>query len=110
MPGGERTEQATPKRRQEARERGQVLKSVEVNTAAILVASAAFLQWTLPSMSHSMMELTQHTFESAAVSDFSAAGLHAKVISLILFTVKMIAPVLLGLVAVAVVANVLQFG
>src|SRR5439155_13514982 len=107
MPGGERTEQATPKRRQEARERGQVLKSIEVNTAAILVASAACLQWSLPSMSHSMMELTQHPFEPAAVSDFSTAGLHVKVIGLILFTLKLIAPVLGGLVVAAVVANVL---
>jgi flagellar biosynthetic protein FlhB len=110
MPGGERTEQATPKRRQEARERGQVLKSVEVNTAAILVASAAFLQWTLPAMSRSMMELTQHTFESAAVTDFSTAALHAKLIGLILFMLKLVGPVLLGLVVVAVLANVLQFG
>jgi len=110
MPGGERTEQATPKRRQEARERGQVLKSVEVNTAAILVAAAAFLQWTLPGMSRSMMELTQHTFESAAVTDFSTATFEAKLIGLAWLILRLIGPILFGLLAVALLANVMQFG
>jgi len=49
---GERTEQATPKRRGEAREKGQVLKSTEVNTAAILIGGLAvgvpFLRARIP--------------------------------------------------------------
>lgn len=36
-PGGERTEQATPKRKREARERGQVLKSMELTTALMML-------------------------------------------------------------------------
>ena len=56
---GERTEAATPKRRQEARDKGQILKSVEVNTAALLIASAAFLQWGMPGMSATLFELTR---------------------------------------------------
>ena len=39
----ERTEPATPKRRQEAREKGQVVKSLELNSSAILLASLLFL-------------------------------------------------------------------
>jgi len=34
---GEKTEKATPKRRREAREKGQVVKSVEINSAVILL-------------------------------------------------------------------------
>lgn len=37
----ERTEEATPKRRQDAREKGDIARSKELNTAAILIAGAA---------------------------------------------------------------------
>lgn len=41
--GQERTEQATPKRRREARERGQVPRSRELNTMAVLLGGSAAL-------------------------------------------------------------------
>jgi flagellar biosynthetic protein FlhB len=39
--GQERTEQATPKRREEARKKGQVPRSVDLSTAAVCIAAAA---------------------------------------------------------------------
>lgn len=39
--GQERTEQATPKRREEARKKGQVPRSIELSTAAVCIAAAA---------------------------------------------------------------------
>lgn len=42
---GERTEPATPKRRQDARSRGQVARSPEVAAAALLLAAAAALEF-----------------------------------------------------------------
>ena len=41
--GGERTESATPKRREKAREEGQVARSVEINSVAILLAGCGLL-------------------------------------------------------------------
>lgn len=41
--GQERTEQPTPKRRQEAREKGQIPRSRELNTALVMLAAAAGL-------------------------------------------------------------------
>lgn len=38
---GEKTEKATPRRREEAREKGQVFKSADLNSAAILLAGSA---------------------------------------------------------------------
>jgi flagellar biosynthetic protein FlhB len=43
MTGENRTEKATPRRREEARRKGQVARSVEVNTAAVLLAALAVL-------------------------------------------------------------------
>ena len=39
--GQERTEQATPKRLEEARKKGQVPRSTELSTAAVCIAAAA---------------------------------------------------------------------
>jgi flagellar biosynthetic protein FlhB len=109
MPG-ERTEQATPKRRQEARERGQVLKSVEVNTAALLLAAAAGLQWLVPGMAGSVLELTRATLAGAATGELTASALAARAPSLSWFFFQLVGPLLLGLAAVGVASNVLQFG
>ena len=48
---GQRTEQATPKRLQEARERGNVARSGEVGPAVTVVAAAGFLSWMGPTWS-----------------------------------------------------------
>ena len=42
---GQKTEKATPRRRKEAREKGNVLRSMDVNTAAILLAIFASLKF-----------------------------------------------------------------
>ena len=111
MPGsGERTESATPKRRQEAREKGQVLKSVEVNTAALLVAGAAFLQWGMPTMSASLMDMTARIFQTSASADFSRATLGAQTVALMLYMARLVAPLVLGIALVGVVSNLAQVG
>ena len=107
---GEKTESATPKRRQEARERGQILKSTEVNTAALLVAGAAFLQWVLPGMSASLMELTTYSLATALETDLTAANVQVKALSLLLLGAKLVGPFLFGLAIVGVISNVGQFG
>ncbi len=61
MPREDRTEAATPKRRQEARRHGQVARSVEVNSAAVLLATLGALGIWGPSMFECLR---------AAMSDF----------------------------------------
>src|SRR3954454_13995637 len=46
--GGEKTEKATPKRRQEARKKGQVAKSADLNGAVVLLAALFALSATAP--------------------------------------------------------------
>ena len=53
----EKTEAATPKRREEALKDGQVPRSQEVTTAALLLGSALALQAVVPSLGRAMMEV-----------------------------------------------------
>ncbi len=59
MPDDDRTEPATPKRRQEAREEGRVAKSVELNTAFLLLVSVIFFFFTASNLGEKLKE----TFE-----------------------------------------------
>lgn len=43
--GAEKTEQATPRRRQEAREEGNIARSTDLNAAVMLLASVLLMQW-----------------------------------------------------------------
>jgi flagellar biosynthetic protein FlhB len=107
---GERTESATPKRRQEAREKGQILKSVEVNTAVLLVAGAAFLQWAMPGMSAALFEMTRDLLDVSEIQDFTSVSLQMQLSHLTFEVLKLVAPLVLGILLVGVVSNLGQFG
>ena len=62
----DRTEEATPKRRQDARDKGEVPKSQELTTAALLVFGALVLNLTLPRIGGAMVELYGTTTLAAA--------------------------------------------
>lgn len=64
----EKTEQPTPKRKEDARKKGQVAKSMEVNTAFILLAGALMMLYTGPAMFNSFEDLGLEVF--GHVSEF----------------------------------------
>jgi flagellar biosynthetic protein FlhB len=53
-----KTEKATPKKRQEARQKGQVARSMDANGAVVLMASVLALSAFGPAMLHRMQEAT----------------------------------------------------
>ncbi|MGH2366662.1 MAG: flagellar biosynthesis protein FlhB, partial [Chloroflexota bacterium] len=94
----------------EARKKGQVLKSVELNTAVSLLAGAWLLQWSVPQMGASLMEVTRQTFRTAAEVDFTSGGLQLRAMSLSWLFARLTGPLLLGLAAVGVASHLGQFG
>ncbi|HEY7074457.1 MAG TPA: flagellar biosynthesis protein FlhB [Solirubrobacteraceae bacterium] len=108
---GERTEKATPKKRGEARKKGQVARSVDLNGAVVLVAGLVALSAFGPAMLHRVAEATVAILDlvkTPQVVDqrglgwlFASVGEHVALAVL---------PVV-GICAVAaVVVNVLQVG
>ena len=107
--GQERTEQATPKKQQEAREKGQVVRSRELSTMMVLLASAGGVFWFGAGLVESLSDVfrTALTPDRAALFEprhsvemLTAAvmkGLGEAVPFLILtLVVALIAPALLG--------------
>ncbi len=62
---GERTEQATPRKREKAREKGQVARSQEVNSLFVLVAGAVMLVGTSSSMLRQLEQQTGYLLSQA---------------------------------------------
>ncbi len=109
MPG-ERTEAATPRRRAEARERGQVLKSVEVNTAVVLLAGAWMLQSMAPAIGTMLLDLLRHTFTHLVQPDFSVQGVHSRALGLGVIVMAALGPFTIGVAVVAALSCLVQVG
>ncbi|TKF97376.1 flagellar biosynthesis protein FlhB [Vibrio sp. F13] len=60
--GQERTEDATPKRLQQAKEKGQVARSKELASASVLIVGAIALMWFGESMAKALFETMQRLF------------------------------------------------
>lgn len=98
----EKTEQATPKRREEARRKGQLVRSREMISATMILGAAAALAWMSPMTVRKIRGLVVSTWES-----FPAASTQADLYTLLMGNLQtvfwILAPVIIlfNLIAVA---------
>ncbi len=106
----ERTEQATPRRRRQARQEGQVARSMELNAAAIICLGFSALYVLGPSLAGKTANLMTYVFTNApflALSDKTFFGVLNEAGMRFL---NIILPVFVVMVVVAVGINVVQVG
>ena len=103
MPQGadqEKTEPATPKRLQEMREKGQVAKSREVPSVAILIAGLLIFYFLGATMIRDFMDLMKWAFTNSGTLQLKEANLHWLLIELFRRGLKIVAPLFVALVVV----------
>jgi len=106
----ERTEQATPRRREEARKKGQVFKSMELIGAISLLSTSFVLQYAGPYMAGRVLNFSRALWEEGALQDWSESGVRMLIINVFLLVAVVVAPVLLGAMLAGLVGNYLQVG
>lgn len=106
----EKTEEATPRKRQEARRKGQVFKSVELVGALTLLTTYMVLKLVGPYMGGRVMTFSRTLWEQGATQDWSEAGVRLLLINTFLMVAAVVAPVLLAAAVAGVAGNVLQVG
>ncbi len=106
----EKTEQPTPKRLSEARERGSVAKSIELNSTVLLMASASYLYFAGPALTHNLTGLMRSWFMQAAVVRESGIDLLGIYVSSLHFMARAIGPFLLFVTVLGIAVNVAQIG
>ncbi|RMG56585.1 MAG: flagellar type III secretion system protein FlhB [Gammaproteobacteria bacterium] len=98
----ERTEEPTPKRLREAREKGQVARSRELNTTLVLLTGAFALFFSGPFMLSRLEALVAGSFEIDRQAIFDTQGLPAVLMSALGDALLLITPLLAFLLAAAI--------
>ncbi len=106
----DKTEKPTPRRREKARERGQVAKSQEINSVAVLLAGlgalyllGGYLYTNLSSfMRHIMLGINSPSFNQAQFQDFVNFVINTFLVTAV--------PVWLSIFMVAILINIAQVG
>ncbi len=108
--GGEKTEQATPKRREEARKKGQVFKSADLNSAIILIVGSIAIFNTFPYMTSSIEQFTKLYILDRTLADFDNAYACFLLVEIIILMAKIIWPILAATFLTALIITYLQVG
>jgi len=111
MAAGDKTEKATPKKRSEARKKGQVAKSHDLNGAVVMFAALFALSATAPHLVAVLQTSLRDAFALIATPDVvNGSGLGPLVSSQAKAASLAAAPVIFTCVAAAVLINVIQVG
>ncbi|SES75554.1 flagellar biosynthetic protein FlhB [Oceanobacillus limi] len=107
---GEKTEKATPKKRQDERKKGKVAKSQDVNTAILLLLSFIILFVFGGYMKNIMTTLFQHTFTEYIHWDLTPNTVYQVFIEGTIETAKLVAPIMLVAIIAGFASNLMQIG
>ncbi len=110
---GEKTEKATPKKRREAREEGQVLKSNELNTVALIIAGYAIFVAYMPIVSERIKAIMIYYFSGEPINleqAFTTEFVHKLLIEGIYEIFIICLPIYLMIMITALTVNYLQIG
>src|SRR3972149_5786076 len=106
----EKTEQATPKRQAESREKGQVAKSPELSSVAVLMAGTAAMYYLLPGVYTNLLDITSNGLGSSGTIELTADNFYpfwSGILRKVFFTML---PFLVLVALAGIVSNILQTG
>ena len=106
----EKTEQATPKRKEDAREKGQVAHSREVPSVAILSACLIYFYFNTAGLIEKLKALMVSTFRSAGRVAITPDNVQSLIMGFVFKGFVLLFPLLLTVVITGLVANVIQVG
>lgn len=108
--GQEKTEQATDKRREESRAKGQLAKSREIPSVAVLFACLIYFHFNAAGLLQKLMAMMSSTFRSAGQVVITMDSAPSLLTSYMFKVFFMLLPLLALICVVALAANILQVG
>lgn len=106
----DKTEAPTPKRRQEAREQGQVARSPDLTAAAVLLSVLLLLHAYGTGVISALQGLMQKLLSDESMADLSTGSIYESLLLCIRAGFMALAPILIGVAIIAIVANIIQVG
>jgi flagellar biosynthesis protein FlhB len=107
---GEKTEKATPKKRSDARKKGQVAKSQDVNTAIGIIAVFMFLLFAGSYLFEIVTRLFRHSFQELMLLDLTEENIQTLFIYVLKEMAVFLGPIMLVALIAGVASNYAQVG
>ncbi|MBN6185814.1 flagellar biosynthesis protein FlhB [Aneurinibacillus sp. BA2021] len=107
---GEKTEKATPRKKQKAREEGQVAKSQEVATALVLLAVFLFLLFMGRGMGDRLYQFFHSFFNNYLLMELTEETTEKLMMEVLYQSAMLIWPIFLIAVVISFFSNYIQFG
>lgn len=107
---GDKTEAPTPRRRQEARDQGNIARSPDITVALILLGVMVLLHSTGPRMVEILKSLIHEMLGPHSLSNLAESSAAGGLLQAIYSFAAVMTPLLLGVVLIAIIGNVAQVG
>lgn len=107
---GEKTEKATPKKRQDSRKKGQVAKSQDINTAIVLLAVFFILLFAGKYFYNILLYIFRHSFEDYMLMSLTASNVQVIFLDVLKELILVLAPIMAVAMIAGFIANYMQFG
>src|SRR6056297_3227203 len=109
-PTGEKTEEPTPKRKEEAREEGNVAKSQELNQAFTLMGSFFILYILFTGIMDSVLSKITNLLTLHSLPVLTIDKAYSLLMESIYYVVRLVAPIMLASAIMGVIINFIQVG
>ena len=107
---GDKTEAPTPRRRQEAREQGQVARSPDLTASVLLLTFLLLMNSFGPSLIHALQSLMAELLSPDAFRELQPSSIGPALLRALAMSGKALAPFLVAVVVVAIGMNIAQVG
>lgn len=107
---GEKTEEATPRKKQQAREKGQVMRSTELNSAFILLLTFLSLRYFAPYIMAEISGFMRELYLSVMAAELTVPLLTSIFISVMIVMAKTLFPIMGVALAGGLLASYIQIG
>ncbi|PKL83972.1 MAG: flagellar biosynthesis protein FlhB [Ignavibacteriae bacterium HGW-Ignavibacteriae-3] len=108
--GQEKSEEPTSKKLSDARDKGEVAKSTEINSLAVFGSGLMIIYLTKGMLSEKIAGFAIDIFSSLEKLELNKTIIQTYALKWVLFLLTVLAPVMLGIVVVALAANIAQVG
>lgn len=107
---GEKTEKATPKKREDAKKKGQVAKSQDINAAFVLLAVFMFLTFSGGFLFEGIFSFFKHSLAEYMLIDLTETNLKVLFIEVLSQLALILGPIMIVAMIAGVLANYFQVG
>jgi flagellar biosynthetic protein FlhB len=107
---GEKTEKATPRKRQEVRKKGQVAKSADMNAAFLMLVVFFVLLFSGQMWQNTLSSIFRQSFQHYFFVDLTVDSVQKMFVEIIRQLLVIVGPVFLAAIVAAIFANFVQIG